>query len=345
MKVKPFKILLFTSLIVSFYLVWLFFLPATRFSENKKFLYIKPGNNNLSYVMNQLTDSSWIRSGFALERLGRYLDLDQKLQSGKFEISSGMSLFEIARVLKNNRQSIVRLTITKFRTKEQLASFIGKKFETDSAQFKSFLDNNDSLLVFGIDTTTFLGILIPDSYDYYWISSPAQILKKLEQGYRSFWSAERIEKAAKLGLTPLKATILASIVEEETNSNEEKGNIASVYLNRISKGMPLQADPTVKYALRNFALKRIYEKHLVFDSPYNTYKHTGWPPGPICTPSKATLDAVLNAPSTNYYYFVAKSDFSGRHVFSETYDQHLIRAKEFQQAQNVQEQLRKSKAQ
>ena len=334
MKKKLTPILLFTVLLIFFLSVWLFFFSATRFEESKKYLYVPPDSNHLNFILSKLKDSNWVRSTYALGWISVYMDLDQKIQPGKFEIKAGMSLFDIARMLKNNRQAIVRLTLTKFRTKEQLASFIGKKFETDSARFMGFIGNNDSLSQFGIDTTTFFSLVLPDSYDYYWISSPVQILKKWEQAYKAFWSNERIEKASKLGLTPLKATILASIVEEETNSNEEKDTIASVYLNRASKGMPLQADPTVKYALRNFSLKRIYEKHLAVESPYNTYKHLGWPPGPICTPSKATMEAILYAPTTKYLFFVAKSDFSGRHVFSETY----------QEAQNIQEQLRKNNA-
>ncbi len=146
---------------------------------------------------------------------------------------------------------------------------------------------------------------------------------------KKVWSEERRRQAEQLGLTPVTATILASIVEEETNAQEEKGLIASVYLNRYRRGMPLGADPTVRYALRDFSLKQILFAHLNVESPYNTYRNKGFPPGPICTPSLQTLDAVLQAKETNYLYFVAKSDFSGRHDFSETFKEHVAKANAF----------------
>jgi UPF0755 protein len=168
-------------------------------------------------------------------------------------------------------------------------------------------------------------------------------MKKLFSEKKNYWNEERKKLAAERKLNETTAYILASIVEEETRDNEEKDTIASVYLNRYYKGMRLQADPTVKFALRDFGLKRIYEKHLAVESPYNTYRNAGLPPGPICTPSIQTLEAVLHAPSTNYLYFVAKSDFSGRHVFSETYEQHLRYAKEFQRALDKQQQIKAAK--
>ena len=150
--------------------------------------------------------------------------------------------------------------------------------------------------------------------------------------YKAWWTAERVRLAEAKGLTPVKATILASIVEEETNAQGDKGKIASVYLNRMAKGIKLGADPTIKYALREFELKRIYDKYLKVESPYNTYQHEGLPPGPICTPSAATLEAVLEAPATDYLYFVAKPDFSGYSNFAATYKEHLEYAKAYREA-------------
>ena len=157
-------------------------------------------------------------------------------------------------------------------------------------------------------------------------------MEKIFKNNQSFWTAGRLDSAKAKGLTPQEIVILASIVEEETNKKEDKGNIASVYMNRMHKGMKLGADPTVKFALRDFGLKRIYNKHLAIESPYNTYRVNGLPPGPICTPQRETIDAVLNAPSTNYLFFVAKADFSGAHVFAETYSEHLEYAKAYQLA-------------
>jgi UPF0755 protein len=170
------------------------------------------------------------------------------------------------------------------------------------------------------------------------------IFKKLLAEQKKIWNSERKKKADSLGLSPVNVYILASIIEEETNNKNEKGLIASVYLNRMAKNMNLGADPTVKFALRNFALKRIYEKHLAVESPYNTYRVKGLPPGPICTPSLQTLDQVLSAPKTDYLFFVAKKDFTEGHVFTSKYQEHLKYAREYQEALNLQEQQKQKSA-
>ena len=174
--------------------------------------------------------------------------------------------------------------------------------------------------------------VLPDTYTFFWNTSPKNIYKKLTEEEKKFWTEERTQKAGKLGLTPLQVYTLASIVDEETNAIKEKGTIASVYINRVNKSMPLQADPTIRFALNDFTIKRVYGDHLKVASPYNTYQNTGLPPGPICTPSKKTIDAVLNAPATDYLYFVADSSFNGTHSFSVTYDEHLQKAKAYQKA-------------
>ena len=162
-----------------------------------------------------------------------------------------------------------------------------------------------------------------------------KILSRLKDEQQKFWNKnDRAQKAASLNLTQNQVYTLASIVEEETNKNDEKGNVASVYMNRLNKGMPLAADPTIKFALKDFALKRIYYGQLAMPSPYNTYRNKGLPPGPICTPSALTLDAVLNAPRTDYLFFVARSDFSGYHQFTSNFAEHDKYAKLYQQALN-----------
>lgn len=269
--------------------------------------------------------------------------LDESLKPGRYEITRGMSVFGMVRMLQNNRQKPVKLVITKIRTREQLAAFLGKRFESDSAAITHYLNQNESLHPFGLDTNNFMTGIFPDTYEFYWTARPEEIFPKLFGEQKRFWTAERKQKAAALKLTPTSAYILASIVEEESNALSEKDTIASVYLNRLEKRMPLQADPTVKFALKDFGLKRIYRKHLEVNSPYNTYKNYGLPPGPICTPSLKTLEAVLEAPKTNYLYFVAKSDFSGTHVFSDTYARHLINARAFQAAQDEQLKIRNAK--
>jgi UPF0755 protein len=228
----------------------------------------------------------------------------------------------------------VNLVITKLRTKEDFASLAGRKFESDSLQVIEYLNNPDSLKKYNLDTNTVMTAVFPNTYTYFWNITPGKIFEKLIKQYHAYWIPERIELAKERGLTPQTAYILASIVEEETNKQDEKGNIASVYLNRIQKGMRLGADPTVKFALKDFGLRRIYNKHLFVESPYNTYRVAGLPPGPICTPSSKTIDAVLNSPKTDYLFFVAKSDFSGYHTFAGNYADHMKFAKEYQEALN-----------
>jgi UPF0755 protein len=258
----------------------------------------------------------------------------QSIKPGKYEIKKGSSLLSIIRMLRNGQQTPVNLVITKLRTKEDLARLAGSRFEFDSAQMMAFLNNADSLKKYNIDPERSMALVLPDTYTYFWNTTPAKVYKKLAEESERFWTAERKQKAQSQGLDPVQAYTLASIVEEETNASAEKGNIASVYLNRISKGMPLQADPTVKFALKDFGLKRIYQKHLEVESPYNTYRNRGLPPGPICTPSRKTIDAVLNSPKTEYVYFVASPKFDGTHDFSVTYDEHLKKAREYQSALN-----------
>lgn len=322
---------------------WRFFMSNTTFSENSKYLYIRTGHANYEEVLQTIKDSQFIKNPGAFDFLARRMDLPEKIKPGRYEIKKNMSLSGIVRMLRNGRQSPVNLVITKLRTKEDLAALIGRKFECDSASVIEYLNNADTLRAYGFDTNTIIATVYPNTYTYFWNTTPPAIFKKFYAEYKTVWTPDRKQLAARLGLTPVTAYTLASIVEEETRDNEEKDTIASVYLNRYNIGMRLQADPTVKFALRDFSLKRIYEKHLAVESPYNTYRNAGLPPGPICTPSLATLDAVLRAPTTKYLYFVASPDFSGRHIFSETYQQHLVNAKAFQQAQDVQQAIKKAK--
>lgn len=282
-----------------------------------------------------LEEDNVLESIFFFKWLAQRMDYPKNVKAGKYEIKKGMNLIAILRMLKNGRQSPVNLVITKFRTKEDFASYVGKRYECDSSAMMNFLENNDTLKEYGLDSNTVMTAIFPNTYAYFWNTTPSRIFKKLYNNYQNYWTEERKQEAKEHGLTPTTAYIIASIIEEETNVQGDKGKIASVYLNRLDKGMKLAADPTIKYALHNFELKRIYEKYLATESPYNTYKYTGLPPGPICTPTRQTLEAVLTAPKTNYLYFVAKADFSGYSNFSETFEQHMIYAHEYQKALDV----------
>lgn len=306
---------------------------ATAFQENKKYLLVYTGKTDEASVMHFIKKNELLRNPGIFSWVAEKMDVWKRLKPGRFELEKGESILSIARMLRNNRQSAVKLVINKLRTKSDLATLLSKNFEADSTAVMNFIYNADSLKKLEVNENTFMTIVIPNTYTFYWNTSPGKIFRRLKSEKDNFWQKnEREQKAQKLGFTPAQVYTIASIIEEETNKLDEKGNVASVYINRYRSGMRLGADPTIKFALNDFSLKRIYEKHLQVESPYNTYKKAGLPPGPICTPSSKTIDAVLNSPTTNYMYFVAKSDFSGYHTFSTTYTEHLQHAKEYQKA-------------
>lgn len=313
---------------------WLFLGPGTDFDNRKETLYIRSHAATKQAVLDSLAKNHIISHTSVFLWLANQMDYWKNIRPGKYEIKKGSSLLSIVRMLRNGRQTPVNLVITKLRTKEDFARLTGNKFEFDSLQMMEFLNTTDSLEPFGVDTSTALSVVLPDTYTYFWNTTPHTVFEKLSAASKKFWTEERRRKAEAQGLTPVQAYILASIIEEETTNNAEKGNVASVYINRKNKGMPLQADPTVKFAMRNFGLRRIYEKYTLVASPYNTYRNKGLPPGPICTPSQKSIEAVLNAPKTDYLYFVARPDVRETHDFSTTYEEHLKKAKLYQQALN-----------
>jgi len=313
--------------------IWLVFGPATAFNEKSKYIFVRDTGNIKEQVMKQIDTGNIVRFKSVFNLIASNADVWQRLKPGRFEIKKDENLLKIVRTLRNNTQSPVRFIIIKLRVKEDLAKQIGKNFSIDSSTTIHFLNNDDSLKQLNVDSNTVFSMIIPDTYLIRWNSSLKNILRKFQSANENFWKKNnRLQKAQQQSLTPLQVYTIASIIEEETNKNDEKGNIASVYINRLKKGMPLQADPTIKYALRDFSIKRIYYEYLKIESPYNTYRNTGLPPGPVCTPSQATIDAVLDAPKTDYLYFVAKSDFSGYHHFSNNYAEHEQYAKAYQQA-------------
>jgi len=322
----------FTALIVIIiFFTWRIFGSNTFFEEDKKSLFIKTGSR-FYQVDRDLDRNGIVRNTRTFRLLARLFDYKQHVIPGKYVFKKGASLYTIIKTLKSGNQTPVNLVINKLRTREDFAEKIVTNFECDSASVFNFINSNDSLAPFNLDTNTVMTAVIPNTYSLLWNTSFTKIFKRLYSEQQKFWNEERKSKAKGLGLTTRQVYALASIVEEETNKEEDKGKIASVYINRLNKGMRLGADPTVKFALKDFGLKRVYEKHLRVQSPYNTYLNNGLPPGPICTPSLKTIDAVLDAPATNYLYFVAKPELNGYSNFAATYEEHLRFAKAYQQA-------------
>lgn len=255
-----------------------------------------------------------------------------RLHTGRYDVGSQASAFSVFRRLRNGSQSAVRLTIPILRTNEDLAEYLGREFQASADDFYMVLTDSTLLAKYNKTPATALCLFLPNTYEIYWDKTPAEILERMHREYRAFWTSARSAQAEAQELTPDEAFTLASIVEQETAYNPEKPQVAGMYLNRLRKAMPLQADPTVKYALGDFALRRIMHHHLKIDSPYNTYRYRGLPPGPICIPSLESLQAVLNAATHSYLYMCAKEDFSGSHNFATTYAEHLRNAEKYTQA-------------
>lgn len=267
----------------------------------------------------------------AMASLTGYAD---KIRSGRYEIGTGTGALVLFRHLRNGQQSPVRLTIPSVRTMDRLAEELSEKLMVSKGELMKTFESNDSCAKYGVDTATVACLFIPDTYEVYWNTSVGKLMAKMKKGTEAFWNTDRTEKARKLGLTPEQVITLASIIDEETANNAEKPMIAGMYYNRYRQGMPLQADPTVKFALKDFEIKRIYNNMLNVNSPYNTYRNEGLPPGPIRIPSVAGIDAVLNLVHHDYLYMCAKEDFSGTHNFAKTYQEHLQNAARYSKALN-----------
>lgn len=326
------RILLIAGCLIAGILVYVsyrVFGPNTRAFGDNKYFYVRTGST-YNDVLKGLQDQGIVRNTGSFNWLAKELGYPSRVKAGRYKINRGMSNFEIVKLLRSGKQAPVTLVINKLRTKDDFVRKVSTNLEADSNALRAILRDQVYLRQFGLDTNTVMCAVVPNSYEFYWNTNAETVFKKLEKEREEFWTDERKAKAGKLGLTPTQVTILASIVEEETNKNDEKPLISSVYLNRYRKGMRLQADPTVKFALQDFGLKRILEKHTLFDSPYNTYHYAGLPPGPICTPSEKSINAVLNTPDTDYLYFCARADFSGYHAFAATYAEHLENARKYQ---------------
>ena len=255
-------------------------------------------------------------------------------REGAFRITKGMSPFTAARYIKNGAQSGVRFTFNNVRTLDEWTQRWGDSFMEGPDAMRKALKDSAMCAKYGKTPQTIACLLMPDTYEFYWNISPEKMLDRMFEYYNDFWNSERKAKAERLGLTPDEVATVASIVEEETSKADERGKVARLYLNRYQQGMRLQADPTVKFAIGDFSIKRITVPMTQINSPYNTYRVNGLPPGPIRLPEKSTIDAVLNAPQHDYLYMCARADFSGYHDFTRDYTSHLENAHRYQAALN-----------
>jgi UPF0755 protein len=329
------KIFSIVALLILIFIIaaWLILSSGTAFKEKEKYFVIEEGKTDKENVLKTLESKYIVNHTSIFSLLASQMNVWNKIKPGKYVVKHGESILNIARMLKNGKQAQINLVINKLRLKEDLAKLISKNFSIDSSSIMAFITSNDSLKQYHVDSNTVFTMIIPDTYTFYWNVSLRKIFNRLYEAENNFWEKNnRTEKASTLGFTPKQIYILSSIVEEESNFDDDKAKIASVYINRFNKNMALQACPSIKYVMRNFSLPRIYDKYLRIPSPYNTYINKGLPPGPICTPSIKTIDIVLNSPKTDYLFFVATADFSGRSHFSNNYAEHEEYAKQYQKA-------------
>jgi UPF0755 protein len=244
------------------------------------------------------------------------------IKPGRYVIDRDFSYNNFLNMLRSGHQTPVRITFQNIRTLNQLAGKIGRQIEADSVQIMNFLSDETNYSADGFNKETIIAVFIPNTYEIYRNTDARGLYNRMLKEYRNFWNEQRLAKAKEKGVNPIEAAILASIIDDEVVKPAEKPRIAGVYLNRLKRGIPLQACPTIKFALNDFTITRILYKYLEIDSPYNTYKHSGFPPGPIGCPSIEGIDAVLNAENHDYLYFAAKADFSGYHNFSRTLAEH-----------------------
>lgn len=304
-----------------------------RITNKDSVLYV-PEGTTFNVLLDSLNSGGKIESTARFSRVAKAAARDKEIHPGRYELKSGMSTVALIRKIYGGHQSPVKITFNNIRNLPQLASYLGNRLEADSASFASVLLSDSTASTYGFTGHEFIGMFIPDTYELYWTTKPEAFIKRINEAYMIFWNKNRQSKLKRTGLTSKEVSTLASIVEEETNKSDEMPVIAGTYLNRLRKGMKLQADPTVKFAIGDFSLKRIMHKHLDTDSPYNTYRHEGLPPGPIRMPSATAIDAVLNYDENDYIYFCARSDFSGYHSFAKTYSEHLRNARNYSAALN-----------
>lgn len=253
-------------------------------------------------------------------------------QGGRYLLTSGMSNNDLVNMLRGGYQSAVRVTFTNIRTAQELAGLLSSRLEPDSLSFLAAFKNDSLLKTLNIPPHLLMGRILPNTYEMWWTTTPEGFLKRMVREYNNFWNSQRRHKANSIGLSPDEVATLASIVDEETVKADEKGRVAGLYINRLNRNMRLQADPTIKFVLNDFTIKRVLKKYLTIDSPYNTYLYAGLPPGPIRMPSLQGIEAVLNFEEHNYLYMCARDDFSGYHNFARTLQQHNQNAARYQAA-------------
>ena len=325
------KSIIIAICVVAIGIYYMFFTGMSRSGEDT-YLYID-SDDNVDSVYQKLSPITTKHSLWAFKQLARYKSYGDHIKTGRYQIGSHGAL-QTFRYVRNGIQAPVNVTINSVRTTERLAKDISKKLMMSRDELYKALNDSATCAEYGYTPKTIIAMFIPNTYDFYWNISVKTLLERMKRENEKFWTFERLEKAKNADLSPIEVVTLASIVDEETANVDEMPMIAGMYINRLRIDMPLQADPTVKFANGDFEARRIYNSMLRVDNPYNTYKYKGLPPGPIRLPSLQAVDAVLNFVHHDYLYMCAKEDFSGTHNFAKTYSEHQQNAAKYAKALN-----------
>jgi len=324
-----FFILILAGAGVVYYLYRQILAPNVSVTKENEFVYL-PTGSTFSQVVDSLQASGMLQNVASFQWVAERMGYPEKVKPGKYQLRDGMNNRELVQLLRSGKQVPVKLIFNNIRTKSDLAGKISRQLEVDSLQLLQLLNDSAVLSPLGFNTENILCMFIPNTYEVYWNMSAEKFFKKMDTEYESFWNKTRLQKAKDEGLTPIQVSVLASIVQSETSRNSEKSTIAGVYMNRLRKNWKLEADPTLIYAMNDFSIKRVLNEYKEIDSPYNTYKYFGLPPGPICLPEISSLEAVLNFSSHDYMYFCAREDLSGYHSFASDLKTHMLNARRYQ---------------
>lgn len=323
--------ILFTTF--SFYFWQVFRTPNLLIeNEDKPFALLIPKGATFASVVDTLRSHKVLNDPLSFAFVSKWMKYQDHVKEGRYVIQPRTSNYVAVKKLRAGAQDPMTVTFNSVRLKSDLVQRVGTKFEFGPDALAKRLNDPATCRKFGFDTTTIVCLFLPNTYEFFWTINPDAFLERMGTEYKRFWTPERQAKAKALGLTQTQVQVLASIVAAETNKRDEQPRVAGVYLNRLRRGIKLEADPTVIYALRDFGIRRLLNRQLAVDSPYNTYRYAGLPPGPINLPAPATIDAVLNAEQHDYLYFVVDARFNGYHTFSRTLAEHVANARLYQQA-------------
>lgn len=326
-----FSVLLST---LSFYFYQAFYSPNALTEKEEPHMLMIPSNATFQIVVDSLYGTGVINDLISFSFVSKVLNYQEAVKPGLYTIPPKTNNLNLVKLLRSGKQTPVKITFNNIRTKEDLAEKITRNLEMDTDSFLNLLTDSANIRKFGFEEESIMAMFIPNTYEAWWNTSPENLFDKMYREYGIFWNEARMEKSRKIALSPIQVSTLASIVQAETAKADERAKVAGVYMNRLRIQMPLQADPTLVFASGDFGLKRVLNIHKEIDSPYNTYKYIGLPPGPINLPEISALDAVLNYEDHQYLYFCAKDDFSGYHAFATNYDQHMRNARQYQAALN-----------